>query len=114
MHFIHRFEKPKDRRATYLRVVIDYRPQKDETHRVRFTVGGDRIDYKGNVSTPAAELPSVKIIANSIISTPKARGLCADLKDFYLGSPMHRYEYMRIAIKDIPADIIEQYNLMEL
>ena len=75
---------------------------------------GDRINYKGNISTPTAELPLVKIIAISIISAPKARGMCADLKDFYLGSPMHRYENMKIAIKDIPADIIEQYNLMEL
>ena len=41
------------------------------------------MDYKGNVSTPAAELATVKIVANSIISTPKARGMCADIENFY-------------------------------
>ena len=37
--------------------------------------------------------------------------MTADLKDFYLGTPMDRYEYMRIPIDMIPEAIIEQYNL---
>ena len=72
-----------------------------------FAIGGDHIDYKGNISTPAAALDMVKIVANSILSTPKAHGLCTDLKDFYLGSPMHQFEYMHIVLKDIPQEIIE-------
>jgi hypothetical protein len=37
--------------------------------------------------------------------------MTADLKDFYLGTPMLRYEYMRIPIDMLPDTIIDQYNL---
>ena len=37
-----------------------------------------------------------------------------DLKDFYLGTPMERYEYMRIPIDMLPDAIIKQYNLRQL
>ena len=32
--------------------------------------------------------------------------MCIDLKDFYLGTPMNRYEYMWIKMSDIPQDIM--------
>ena len=37
-----------------------------------------------------------------------------DIVDFYLGTPMQWYEYMFIYIKDIPADIVEQYNVNKI
>jgi hypothetical protein len=37
-----------------------------------------------------------------------------DIKDFYLNTPMERYEYMRIPIDIIPANIFEYYNLEKL
>jgi hypothetical protein len=37
-----------------------------------------------------------------------------DLKDFYLNTPMARYEYMRIPISAIPECIMIQYNLAPL
>ena len=37
--------------------------------------------------------------------------MCIDLKDFYLGTPMNRYEYMWIKMDDIPQYIINQYGL---
>ena len=37
--------------------------------------------------------------------------MCIDLKDFYLGTPMNRYEYMCIKMADIPQYIIDQYEL---
>ncbi len=36
-----------------------------------------------------------------------------DVKDFYLNTPMKRYEYVRIKITDIPDEIIEHYKLRE-
>ena len=36
--------------------------------------------------------------------------MCIYLKDFYLGTPMNRYEYMWIKMADIPQDIIGQYG----
>ena len=34
--------------------------------------------------------------------------------DFYLGTTMTRYEYLRLSITIIPQEIIDQYNLLPL
>ena len=34
-----------------------------------------------------------------------------DIKDFYLNTPMARYEYMRLKICDIPEEVTKNYNL---
>jgi hypothetical protein len=70
--FIHKHDIPKGKTATYLRIVCDDRPQKTETRRVRHTVGGNKIDHPFPVSTKVASLPTVKILLNSVISTPDA------------------------------------------
>ncbi len=36
-----------------------------------------------------------------------------DLKNFYLNTPMTRYEYVRIKIDDIPEETIIEYNLQD-
>ena len=113
MHFIHRHQIPEGRAITYLRIVCDDRPQKTEPRRVRWTVGGDKLDYPFDVSTKTADLITVKILLNSVISTPNAKFMTIDIKDFYLNNPMDRYEYMRIPIDVIPEEIIEQYGLRE-
>jgi hypothetical protein len=43
-----------------------------------------------------------KILVNSILSTPNAKCIMMDIKDFYLQTPMKRAEYMRLKISDIP------------
>ena len=40
--------------------------------------------------------------------------MTADVKDFYLNTPMPTYEYMRLPIQIIPDEIISQYNLLPL
>jgi hypothetical protein len=114
MFFIPVSAIPKGRKATYLRIVAAFRPEKPNPRRVRFTVGGDRIDYTGDVSTKTADLPTVKTLLNSVISTPGARFMTGDLKDFYLNTPMKTYEYMRIPVTVIPDSIYEEYNLAPL
>jgi hypothetical protein len=54
MHFLDHRDLPAGRKATYLRIVAAIKMQKVETHRIRFTVGGDRINYKDKVGTPTA------------------------------------------------------------
>ena len=104
---------PKDRTVTYARVVVDYRPQKEDPNRVRITVGGNLINYPGELTTRTADLVTSKILWNSVVSTPNARYVTADLKLFYLTAPMDRYEYMRMPIKIIPQHIIDQYQLQD-
>ena len=116
MFFITYENIPNNRRKdiTYAKIVVDYRPHKQEKERTRITVGGNLINYPDNVSTKTAEVTTAKILINSTISTPNAQFCVFDIGNFYLGTPMQRYEYMFIYIKDIPPDIVNQYNLNEL
>ena len=55
------------------------------------------------------------MLINSVISDAKrgARFMSADLKDFFLATPMLHPEYMKIYIKNFPPDIIALYKLSE-
>jgi hypothetical protein len=50
----------------------------------RITMGGNLINYPGNCRTPTADLLTVKLLLNSIISTSNAKFITLNLKDFYL------------------------------
>jgi hypothetical protein len=114
MFFIRASAMPKGRKATYLRVVASYQPQKEDPYRIRWTAGGNKIDYPGVVSTPTADLTTVKIHLNSTISTDTAKYLCADIKDFYLATKMDRYEYMWVPVHMLPDAVMTAYNLPDL
>jgi hypothetical protein len=77
-------------------------------------VGGDHTYYAADVRTKAGDLTTAKILLNSVISTPNARFLGIHIKDFYLGTVMTQYEYMRISLQMLPPTIMEQYNLTPL
>jgi hypothetical protein len=106
-------QKPKERTVTYKRLVCDIRPQKAEQHRVRITIGGDRINYPGETASKNADLTTSKCLWSSNISTPNARYMCADVKNFYLNTLLDRPEYMQLAILIIPQEIIDKYKLMD-
>ena len=74
-------------------------------------MGGNLINYPGDCGTPTANLLTVKLLLNSIISTPNAKFMTIDIKDFYLKTPMSRYEYFRMKLELFPEDIIEEYDL---
>ena len=102
---------PKDRVVTYGRIVIDYRPQKDDPNRVRITAGGNLISYPGELTTRTADLTTSKVLWNSVLSTKDAKYMCVDISSFYLTAPMERYEYMRMPLEIFPEHTIEQYDL---
>ncbi len=112
--FIPQSKVPKHKKPTYIRVVCADRPEKTNPRRVRWTAGGDRVDYPGNKTTKTADLTTAKIMFNSVISTPNGRFITIDLKDFYLCSDLHDYEYVRIPVHLLPDSIIELYNLKPL
>ena len=62
--FIQRAQIPKGRKVTYGRIIVDYHPQKDDPYQTRLTVGGDRIDYPWDKSTPTAGLTTSKVLFN--------------------------------------------------
>ena len=88
-----------------------YKPDKLEKNRSRLTVGGDRIKYPFDVSAPTADLPTIKLLWNSVLSSPGAKYFTMDISNFYLGSPLPRPEFMRLPINIIPEEIMQQYKL---
>ena len=111
IHFIKIDAIPKDRTVTYLRLVVADRPTKENPRRVRFTVGGDKLDCPFDVSTKTADMVTAKILFNSVLSTPGAKFMGIDIKDFYLNTDMDRYEYMFIPANLIPQKIFDLYDL---
>jgi hypothetical protein len=71
--FIPKSAVPHGRTVSYGLIVVSLRPQKAEVERTRLTVGGNLIDYPGDVSTKTADLTTAKILFNSLLSTPKAK-----------------------------------------
>ena len=66
------------------------------------------------MSNKCASLTTVKLLLNSIISTPGARFSCIDIKNMYYGAPMDKYEYMKVKLSEIPIDVIQHYKLDNL
>lgn len=75
--------------------------------RCRLTVGGDRKVCLFDVSAPTAELPRIKMLLNSVLLVPGATYFSVDISNFYLGTSMERSEDMRLPIKIIPQEIID-------
>jgi hypothetical protein len=92
--FVAKQQIPQQRRKdiTYGRIVCDFRSEKKDPYRTRITMGGNLINYPDDCGTPTADLLTVKLMFNSIISTPGAKFMTMDIKDFYLMTPMARYE----------------------
>jgi hypothetical protein len=112
--FIEQCAVPKGRQVTYCKQEVTIRPTKAETHRVRNCAGGDRLDFPGPRSTQTASLTTIKIVINSTISTAGARFSAFDIKNFYYGTPMSRYEYMKIHLSKILDEVIDEYDLCSL
>ncbi len=114
IHFIPRDGVPREQSkdVTYsLITCLICSGKNDEPNWTRLVAGGDRVHYPGNAGTLTANLITVKLLINSIISTTGAKFMMMDIQDFYLNTPMVRYEYMRLKLSDMPADVIEHYNL---
>jgi hypothetical protein len=105
---------PKDRKITYGKIVSDYKPHKKEKERVLLTVGGNRLDYSGDVATFTAYITTFKILINSTLSTEDAAMMMMEIKNYYLGTPLPPFEYMKMLLSRFPEEIIQKYNLNAL
>jgi hypothetical protein len=105
---------PKDHVITYAWVVVNHRLQKEDPNCIRITPGGNLINYPGDLTTRMVNITTAKLHWNSVLSTPKAKFMCLDIKLFYPSAPLHRYEYMRIAFALFPPWIIDQYYLANM
>ncbi len=76
-------------------------------------MGRNLINYPDDCSAPTADLLTVKIMFNSVISMPNAKFMTIDIKDFYLMTSMDRCEYFRMKSELFPPDIIDEYRLRD-
>jgi hypothetical protein len=113
--FLHHVEKHPRRNKDHLRqIVCDYKPHKQEKECVRLTVGGDRLNYSGNVATSTAYSTTFKILINSTLSTEDAAMMMMEIKNYYISSPLPRFEYMKMLLSRFPDEIVQKYNLNAL
>ena len=115
MFFVNKTDVPQERfkDVTYGKFVCVVRPQKAEPNRTRLTLGGNLVNYPGEVGTPTADMLLIKIMLNSVLSTPGAKFMGIDISNFYLNTPLPRYEYLKLKLTDIPQEVIDEYKLME-
>jgi hypothetical protein len=114
IRFMRRSNIPKGRKVTYGSFVVDIKDHKEEKERTILTIGGDQIEYPGDKSTRTAGLTTAKNLINSVISTLGAKFLVIDITNFYLNTPLGRFEYMFINLSSLPQEIIDKYDLIEL
>jgi len=107
----------KDIPADRVRDITYYNPQVSEKikdgkikRRVRGTIGGDRVNYPGEVSARTAEMEVVKLLLNSVLNTAGAKWMTADITDYYLNTPLERKEYLRIQRKFLPEEVIKEFG----
>ena len=97
-------ELPPERRKdiTDAQICANYRPEKADPNRIGITLGGNLVNYPGDVGTRTADMLTVKLLFNNVTSTPGAKFMSLDISNFYLMAPMTRYEYVRMNLDDFP------------
>jgi hypothetical protein len=114
IRFIRRSYIPKGRKVTYGSFVVDIKDHKEEKERTGLIVGGDQIEYTGDKSAITAGLTTAKILVNSDISTQGVTFLVIHIKNFYLNTPLGRFEYMVVNLASLPQETIENDDLNKL
>ncbi len=85
----HKVPKKRAKDITYGLITCLVRPKKtEEPNRTRLVAGGDRVHYLFGAGTPTADLLTVKLLINNVISTPGTRFFTMNIKNFYLCMPM--------------------------
>ena len=74
-------------------------------------MGGNRLDYQGEVSTKTSGLKTIKLLLNSVVSLAGAKFMTADVNNFYLNTPTDEPKYMQILVKLIPDEIKVEYKV---
>ena len=90
--FVYKYEVLTNCKVTYTSYVCDYCLLKEESFRVRITVGGDRLTYGNDAGSPATNLLETKIILNSTIldAWKGVRFMLLDIKDHFYSTPIEK------------------------
>ena len=84
---------------------------KEDTYRIKWSVGGKIIIYSSNAYTPNADIVTTKLLFKSVILMPNAKFLGIDLKYVYLQTPKEQYKYISVPHKMLSQADINKLNL---
>jgi len=112
MRAIKPMEKPVGRIATY------YNPQPEikfregnKVYRIRGIIGGDKAEsYPYDKVAYVADMIDVKLLFNSVVSTPGSQFMTMDITDFYLGTPLVRKAYMKVHRNQMPVQTVAYFD----
>jgi hypothetical protein len=62
------------------------RTHKKEKERIQLTVGGDRLDYSGDIAKSTTYITPLKILISSTLSNEDAAMMMMDIKNYYIGT----------------------------
>lgn len=82
---------PKYQVITYVHIVVNHQPHKEEENCVQITSGGNLIKYLEELTIHTDDLITTKILWNSVLSTPKAKYTTVDIENMYLATSLDRY-----------------------
>ena len=71
---------PKNQPPTYAKVIITYRPKKEDPYCIQITVGGNLINYLGELTMRTADMTTTKLHWNSILRTPNTQYMCLNIR----------------------------------
>jgi hypothetical protein len=54
------------------------------------------------------DITTFKILINSTLSTKETTMMMVDIKNYYLGTPLPRFEYMKMLLSRFPEEIIQK------
>ena len=75
------------------------------------TISGNLLDYNSNTKTLTANLITIKLLLNSVLSTPNAKFMTINIKNFYLEIKLKDKQCMFLPAALIPEEIMNHYNL---
>ena len=110
-------EQPLDRRkdTKYYSPQVKEKLADDSTviRRVRGTFGGNNLDYPYATTSPVADRTLINIHQQSVLADRRRTGedwryMCADFKDYYLGSKLPRSEWLRISTKYMNEELLNE------
>jgi hypothetical protein len=61
-----------------------------------------------------ADITTFKILINNTLSTKEASMMMMDIKNYYMGTPLPRSEYMKMLLSRFPEEIVQRNNLNTL
>jgi hypothetical protein len=93
--------------------VCELKPNKAEVHRTRLVVGGDKVQLSRRCRHANGRSYLGENTSQQRCFYPRSPVHDIGRQNFYLNTPMTRFEYVRISIDQVPQEIIDEYNLKE-